>query len=88
MLLSCTNPSMLCMGKGLVPDRHQASVDTHDGLMFTHKISHVCSIEMSVCDTSVIWELIYLDGLMGTVVSPVHLHWIYCSLALGHPYSV
>ena len=88
MLLSFTNPSMLCMGRGLVPDRQQASVDIHDDLMFTHEISHVSSIEMGVCDTSVIWELIYLDGLMGTAVSPVHLHRRYCSLALGHPYSV
>ena len=87
-LLSCTNPSMLCMGKGLVPDRQQASVDTHDDLMFIHEISHVSRIKMGVCDRSVIWELIYLDGMMGTVVFPVHLHWRYCSLALGHPYSV
>ena len=65
MLLSCTNPSMLCMGKGLVPDGQQASVYIHDDLMCTHEISHVSSIEMGVCDTSVIWELIYLDGLMG-----------------------
>ena len=71
-----------------MPDGQQASVCIHDDLMSTHEISHVSSIEMGVCDTSVIWELIYLDGLMGTVVSPVHLHWICCSLALRHPYNV
>ena len=56
---------MLCMGKGLVPDGQQASVYIHDDLMSTLQISHVSSIEMGVCDTSVIWELIHLDGMMG-----------------------
>ena len=56
---------MLCMDRGLAPDGQQASVYIHDDLMSTHEISHVSSIEMVVCDTSVIWELIHLDGMMG-----------------------
>ena len=37
------------MGRGLVPDWHQASVYTSDDHMCTHETDHVSEIEMTVC---------------------------------------
>ena len=65
MLLSCTGPSIQCMDNDLVPDWHQASVYIYDDMMYTHEVSHMYCMEMTVCVTyDGYMQVYFLDGLM------------------------